>query len=334
VPGNQPPLRAVTAIADGTSRDIWFFSDGTPLRRYQIDSNTWSEFPKVSGGISLVADAEHLYCGQFDYTYLPHDGSFGVNVVNLHNNQYRPLNITGPFLPDSVSALAIEDKNLWVGGMGYIALIDPAQGQIKNYAVIHAASVDKIQVGGGYVWAQYNGYLYRAPLGDSKEKFFRSQLARLVPFQFQKDTNDAARIQLLSVHTNMVERGGMYYCGFKFTLPAWADGNLKLMYIMAKTEAEKDYSAYMVSQIISENGPSPGSYGYLRENLASYPQLKAQFPYTGKLTTQTFDTTRLEPGKTYGIWFEFNKPDLPDIAFAMTIDSPRGTNEFGALPLR
>ncbi|HEX7617763.1 MAG TPA: hypothetical protein VF480_03485, partial [Verrucomicrobiae bacterium] len=133
---------------------------------------------------------------------------------------------------------------------------------------------------------------------------------------------------------NMVEREGMYYCGFKFTIPVWADGNLKLMYIMAKTEAQKDYGAYMVSQIVSENGPSPGSYGYLRESLTNYPQLHAQFPYAGKLTTQNFDIKRLEPGKTYGIWFEFDKPDLPDIAFAMTVNSPRGTNEFGMLPLR
>ena len=155
-----------------------------------------------------------------------------------------------------------------------------------------------------------------------------------MPFQFQKDINGAALLQRLPVRENTVEREGMYYCGFKFTIPPWADGNLKLMYVMAKTEAQKDYGAYMVSQIVSENGPSPGSYGYLRESLTNYPQLHAHFPYAGKLTTQKFDMKRLEPGKTYGIWFEFDKPDLPDIAFAMTVNSPRGTNEFGMLPLR
>jgi hypothetical protein len=344
-PADQPPFRAVKAIANGTSKDVWFLTAGTffkagspteetSLRHYQSESNAWSEFPKVSSGSCLAADAEHLYCGQFDFVSAARTGSFGVTVLDLRDGQCRPLNITGPILPNSVSALAIDGKDLWVGGMGYIAVIDPAQDLIKNFAMLHAESVDKIQVGGGYVWAQYNGYLYRAPIGDSQEKFYRTQLARLVPFQCQKDTNGAAILQRLPVRENMVERDGMYYCGFKFTIPPWADGNLKLMYVMAKTEAQKDYGAYMVSQIVSENGPSPGSYGYLRESLTNYPQLHTQFPYAGKLTTQTFDIKRLEPGKTYGIWFGFDKPDLPDIAFAMTINSPRGTNEFGILPMR
>jgi hypothetical protein len=43
---------------------------------------------------------------------------------------------------------------------------------------------------------------------------------------------------------------------------------------------------------------------------------------------------RLEPGKTYGIWFVVQEKNYPDIAFAMTIKSNRGTNEFGVLPLR
>jgi hypothetical protein len=42
----------------------------------------------------------------------------------------------------------------------------------------------------------------------------------------------------------------------------------------------------------------------------------------------------LKPGQTYAIWFSFKEKDMPDIAFAMTIKSNRGTNEFGALPLR
>jgi hypothetical protein len=344
----QPPRSAVTAIAVGTGKDVWFFTEGMSLLRYQSESNTWGVFPQVfSGCCCLAANAEHLYTGQFDYIIgSTRSGTFGVNVVNLRDGQCRPLKIMGSFLPNSVSALAVDGNYLWVGGMGYIALIDPAQDQIKNFAIIHAESVDKIQVGGGYVWAQYGGYLYRSPLaveenlgsasnGNSQHEFLHTNFAKLVPFQFQKDTNGAAVLQRLHVRENMVERDGMNYCGFKFAIPAWADGNLKLMYIMAKTEAEKDFSVdHMDSQIISESGPSAGSYGYLRESLANYPLLQAQFPYTGKLTTQNFDIKGLEPGKTYGIWFEFDDKNLPDIAFAMTVNSPRGTNEFGALPLR
>jgi hypothetical protein len=43
---------------------------------------------------------------------------------------------------------------------------------------------------------------------------------------------------------------------------------------------------------------------------------------------------QLEAGKTYDIWFCFHETNMSDIAFAMTIKSRRGTNEFGVLPLR
>ena len=54
-----------------------------------------------------------------------------------------------------------------MGGQGYIALVDPAQDKVLKYAYLHSRSVDKIQVGGGYVWAQFNWHLYKAPLSAS-----------------------------------------------------------------------------------------------------------------------------------------------------------------------
>jgi len=52
---------------------------------------------------------------------------------------------------------------LWVGGMGYIALVNPAQDKVLGFAYVQAKTLDRIQVG-GYVWAQFDWHLYRAPL--------------------------------------------------------------------------------------------------------------------------------------------------------------------------
>lgn len=271
---------------------------------------------------------------------------FGLKAFDFNNGEWRDFKAVEGLPRFAVSALATDGNDLWVGGVGYLVWLDPKQNAIKTFAYIPALHFDKIQVGEGYVWAQGGGYLYRSPLAvaenldvasnrNSQFAFLQSHFAKFVPFQFQKNVNGVAILQRLPVHEGMIERDGMYYCGFKFTIPAWADGNLKLMYILAKTESNEDFIAnYMVSQIISENGPPVGSYGNFRESLSNYPQLKAQFPYTTTLTTQIFDIKRLEPGKTYGIWFEFDSPNLPDIDFAMTINSPRGTNELGRLPLR
>ena len=48
--------------------------------------------------------------------------------------------------------------------MGYIALVDPVQDKVLHFAYVQAKAVDCIQVAGGYVWAQFDWHLYRAPL--------------------------------------------------------------------------------------------------------------------------------------------------------------------------
>lgn len=346
-PFDQAPRRAVFAITAGQSGDIWFVPRGEGLRRFQSRSNIWETVLPGTYVCCLAVDADQLYAGQFRGMSGDAKGaSFGLKTFDFRGGAWRDFPAVEGLPRNAISTLARDGSDLWIAGMGYLAWVDPVQDVIKKFANIPAYCVDKIQVGGGYVWAQYNGYLYRAPLSviedsastatrSSQREFIQTNFAKLVPFRFQKDANGAASLQRLNVRGNMIERGRMYYCGFKFTVPAWADGNLKLMYVMAKTEAEKNFSVtYMNSDIIPENGPSVGSFEFLREDLASYPQLGARFPYTRKVTTQDFDVNHLEPGKTYGIWFEFDNKNLSDITFAMTIDSPRGTKEFGTLPLR
>jgi len=43
---------------------------------------------------------------------------------------------------------------LWVGGTRFIAQVNPAQNQVRHYAYVQASSVNRLQVAGGYVWAQ------------------------------------------------------------------------------------------------------------------------------------------------------------------------------------
>ena len=61
--------------------------------------------------------------------------------------------------------------------------------------------------------------------------------------------------------------------------------------------------------------------------------MKARCPYTNGMFEQTLDQERLQPGRTYAIWFSFANDDMVDIAFTMTIGSQRGHREFGTLPL-
>jgi hypothetical protein len=68
--------------------------------------------------------------------------------------------------PEAVTTLTLDGPNLWVGGMGYIALVNPVQDKVLSFAYVQAKVVDRIQVGGSYIWAQFDWHLYRAPLNN------------------------------------------------------------------------------------------------------------------------------------------------------------------------
>lgn len=169
---------------------------------------------------------------------------------------------------------------------------------------------------------------------EKRVEFLQRNFSKFVPFEFKKSTNSTAAIQTLHARENTFVYDGTNYCGFKFTVPEWLDGDFEWMYLFAKTETNQTFRTRgpFSWYIIPEIGRSKGFKYYQADPVSFHPQLKARFPYTGTVTIQSLNRERLVPGKTYGIWFGFNDQDLPDIAFAMTIDSDRGAKEFGILP--
>jgi hypothetical protein len=166
---DEPPRRVVTALAAGSSGDIWFLNPGPTLRRYRSKDRVWEGFPQVRAGCCLATDAEELYAGEFRGLFgkeAVRSGPLGLIIFSFRDGQWRSFKTVPGLTSDTVSALTPDHGNLWVGGMGYIALVNPEQNQILKFAYVPARSVDKIQTGGGYVWAQFNGHLHRAPLSN------------------------------------------------------------------------------------------------------------------------------------------------------------------------
>jgi hypothetical protein len=176
------------------------------------------------------------------------------------------------------------------------------------------------------------GQLARA---DDRLEFLQKNFAKFVPVQFQKTTNSQAAVQCLHVRENLFEYNGQYYCGFRFSTPSWLDGDFAWIFLMAKTQEQKDFqSAHLGWFILPETGKTAGFEDFTTRPLSKYAALQGQFPYTHNVTIQHCDFRRLVPGKNYAIWFSFAEKEWPDLAFAMTIRSPRGESEFGILPLK
>ncbi len=167
-----------------------------------------------------------------------------------------------------------------------------------------------------------------------RREFFQKQFSKFVPVQFGMDGPRLAKMQRVSVRVNRFDYQGQHYCGIRFTTPAWTDGGLKWMHILAKTEAQKDFGTTTFQwDIISKSGRMQGFETYYNLDVGSYEQLKRQFPHTHTAIMQSLPKEYLKPGQEYAIWFGFKEDDLPDIAFALTIESSNGYFVLGALPI-
>ena len=84
-------------------------------------------------------------------------------IQNLPDHRWQNLE-DADGLPNPPSALTLDGDNLWVGGEGAIALVDLKSNSVRKFCHIQAGGVDRIQIAGGYVWAQFDCHLYRALL--------------------------------------------------------------------------------------------------------------------------------------------------------------------------
>jgi hypothetical protein len=84
-------------------------------------------------------------------------------IQNLHDHHWQNLE-DADGLPNPPSTLTLDGDNLWVGGEGAIALVDLKSNSVRKFCHLQAGSVDRIQIAGGYVWAQFDCHLYRALL--------------------------------------------------------------------------------------------------------------------------------------------------------------------------
>ena len=170
-PAGTPTRNSVLAIAEGEPGEIWLIAESqTPLlSRYRTRENAWD--PAVYYACNCVLRGEgHLYAGRF-WNYFGEnrtDPSLGVGILDLSdkNHAWRELKRSEELSPGRVTALALSGGKLWVGGFGYIAMVDPAKDELCAMATVQAESIDCLQTGGGFLWAQFNCQLYRAELAN------------------------------------------------------------------------------------------------------------------------------------------------------------------------
>jgi hypothetical protein len=169
----------------------------------------------------------------------------------------------------------------------------------------------------------------------ARREFLQKNFDKFFPARFEKDGPTFARIQTMPVRDHLIEYQGRYYCGFRFKMPPVLLGDLKWMYLFSRTDSQKDYAVRNFEwYIVRKHGTMAGFKTYDSKPMSDYPELRERIPHSNTVTVQVLPQRNLLPGQEYAIWFSFEQMDVPDLAFAISIQSSMDLAAFGKLPLR
>ena len=163
--GSLPPRNAVGAVCVGPGDELWF-SEGGRLRRYR-GSDAWEEFPQAGPCWTFALSRNALFVGSYLLFQQPTEentGFSGLTVLEPKSGKCRQVPALDGLPRRMVSAVAVDGASVWLGGMGFVALVDPQENKVLKCGYINARAVDRIQVAGGYLWVQFGQHLYRAVL--------------------------------------------------------------------------------------------------------------------------------------------------------------------------
>jgi tetratricopeptide (TPR) repeat protein len=84
----------------------------------------------------------------------------GLATRSLNDGQVRPL-IEPKGIPHPPSTMLLIGRDLWLGGLGYVAMVNLEENMVSRISYVSATSVDQLCLAGGFLWAKFDRHIYR-----------------------------------------------------------------------------------------------------------------------------------------------------------------------------
>jgi TolB-like protein/tetratricopeptide (TPR) repeat protein len=167
----MPPRSKVGALYLASSSELWFVS-GFGIGTYSKALNRWSKLSLVGVGVSpwdcVVANSNIAAmggCGRASGIII-HDFASGKDTEIEMRPALANLPSYQASTAQSARSMAFEGKQLWVGGIGFLARIDPASKQVEALCGFDQRLgfwVQRLEVQEDGIWAAIGNKLYRLP---------------------------------------------------------------------------------------------------------------------------------------------------------------------------
>lgn len=161
VRSDQPSQKPVAGMAAGAQGEMWFGVSQTGIQCYHDGEGRWttfSDFPFNFDCSSIAADTAHdqLLIGSHDSFISENEKSDqgGLSIYNYRENRNDLFQIAQGLPANETTAVAVDGNIAWVGGRGFVAVVDIAKRKVLRIAYLSANNIKKIELGKRYAWVQ------------------------------------------------------------------------------------------------------------------------------------------------------------------------------------
>lgn len=159
---NQPPQLPIACMVAGAPGEMWFGVNGKGLQRFRSSDSSWATiWPTRIDNDHMLALAFDAARGQIlaatqreDHHSYGESWNGGLRICDSGQNHHEDFNVDQGLPSDDVTAVAADGRIAWIGGRGFVGVLDLDKRKLLRVAYISAARIFKIQLDKKYAWIQ------------------------------------------------------------------------------------------------------------------------------------------------------------------------------------
>ncbi len=155
---HQPPNLPVSSMTEAEPGEMWFAVEEKGLQRFRASVGDWDTMRLVSRPNTyfpaMAADVTRgiLVLASLERGIL--HGTGGLVIYDYRQNKHSVLQLYHGLPSYDVTAVAVDGRVAWVGGRGFVAVVDIEQQKVLRVAFVSASQILRIQLGKAHAWIQ------------------------------------------------------------------------------------------------------------------------------------------------------------------------------------